>query len=127
MAATELTVQDITNAGLVRDTDSDIFVAANADGNYFKNDGKTILIVKNGGAASRTVTIAKQKTSIKVAGYGNITLSNLTLIVDASGNQPEGFIQVPTAGYNDGNGRVQITYSSNADLTVCAFRISNNR
>jgi len=121
-----LAVQELDEDGIIRDTDSDIFVAAATAGDEYINNFPTVLVVKNTGAASRTVTITAQKTSIRVAGFGqDITISNISLVIDAADNQDEAWVVVPTAGYNDGDGKVQITYSSETDLKVCAFKLAN--
>jgi len=53
MPATELTVEKSSLEGLDPTHNS-----ANADGNFFQNSGKEILIIKNGDASAHTATIA---------------------------------------------------------------------
>lgn len=120
-----LTVQTLDQDGIVRDTDSDIFVAAASGGDEYANDGRTFLVVKNTGVASRTVTITAQRTTVVAKGYGELTVSDITAVIDVTGNQDEAWILAPPTGYNDSNGRAQVTYSDEADLKVCAFRLAD--
>jgi len=126
MAVVELTVVELDEDGLARDTDDDSFVAAEAGGNEYINDGRTIFQIRNEGSTSITTTFTAQKTSIKVQGYGqDIAIENKTLVTDGStGNIVEAVIILPTAGYNDGDGRVQVTYTAVTDLKVRALRLA---
>ena len=51
-AATELTVQSMTSAGV-----EVTFGNANADGNYFTNDGRTFIWIKNGDEDDHNIII----------------------------------------------------------------------
>jgi len=127
VAVVEITPVELDEDGLVRDEDSDSFEAANSDGNEYVNDGRTIFEIRNEGSTEITATFTAQKTSIKVEGFGqSIPISDKTLVTDGStGNRTEAAIILPTAGYNDGNGKVQVTYSAVTDLKVRAVKIAN--
>jgi len=126
MSVEELTLAELDEDGLTRDTDTDSFVAANAGGNEYVNDGRTIFEIRNEGATEITTTFTAQKTTIKVEGFGQgIPVPNKTLVTDGTGsNIVEAAIILPTAGYNDGDGRVQVTYSAVTSLKVRALRLA---
>lgn len=115
MAATEITVQALNKAGL-----DPSMASANVDGNFFLNTDRTELIVNNGSAGSIDVTAAAQKTSMFQEGYGTITLGNNVVAVAAGA---EKLITFPPSIFNDGNGKVQLTYSAVASVTVGVVKL----
>lgn len=111
-----LTVQSIVRAGL---TDAG-GAAASAGGDSFANNGKRFLRVINAnGAATRTVTIASQLAAAAIP--QGAAASNLAVVVPISGEKWIG--PFDPASFNDANGRVVFTYSSEADLTVAAYSL----
>lgn len=94
--------------------------AASGGGDAFVNDGRTFLMVTNGGGGSINVTLVVQRANVKVPGAGTVVF---TSIVTAVPNGTTRFIAVPTGPYNDANGRVQVTYSGVTSVTVGAFRV----
>lgn len=118
--ALELTRQEIHPPGFTGATvTTPSLVTADATDTYFLNDGRTFLWVKNGATAS-TITITKQKASIKVEGYGDVAMSDMSW---ALGTTVDKFIQCPSLVYNDGNGKVHCSFSSVVTVTVGAFRL----
>jgi hypothetical protein len=109
MAATALTVQEITLAGL-----TPAYVAANAEGNYFNNDGRAYLEVVNGGVDPVTVTI----NSIALCSYGFD--HNTEVIVSNGVTKKIGTF--PPGRFNDASGRVNVTYSGVTSVTVGVFK-----
>jgi hypothetical protein len=108
-----LTVQQIARTGL----DATTLAAAAAGGDSFANDGKRFLRVKNGHATlSRTVTIAAQ-IPVGAVPQGAVK-TDLAVVVPALKEYLIG--PFDPAGFNDANGRVVVTYSTEADLTVMA-------
>lgn len=95
-------------------------VAANVGGDAFINDGRTFLMVTNGGGAPINVTLTVQHANLKVPGAGTVTFSS---VVTSVTNGQTRFIAVPTGPYNDASGRVQVTYSAVTSVTVGAFRV----
>jgi hypothetical protein len=95
-------------------------VAASVSGDAFTNDGRTFLVVTNGGGSPITVTVAVQRTSLKVPGAGTVTFAAIPVSVT---NGTTKWIAVPTGPYNDVNSRVQVTYSAITSVTVGAFRV----
>ena len=92
------------------------FAAASSGGDYFANNGKIFLYIKNANVgAPRTVTINSQVN----CNYGHD--HNIEVTVPASSEELVGFFS--TDRFNDVSGRVQITYSSEADLTVAAISV----
>jgi len=112
-----LTVQQIARTGLTISAGA----AAAAAGDSFANNGKRFLRVVNAnGAATRTVTIASQIPTAAIP--QGAALSNLAVVVPISGEKWIG--PFDPAYFNDANGRVVFTYSSEADLTVAAYDLS---
>ncbi|KXK51953.1 MAG: hypothetical protein UZ13_01509 [Chloroflexi bacterium OLB13] len=95
-------------------SDLDAAAAAGA-GDQFLNDGRTILYVKNTNAASRTVTIV---TSPTVAG---LALADVAVVV--AQNEEKLIGPFDPRYFNDSNGFVQITYSSEVDVTVRPIQV----
>lgn len=110
-----LTLQTIIRAGL----DATLAAAA-AGGDAFANDGRVFFRAKNAhGSASRTVTFASQIASASVP--EGAASANLAVVVPAGKDYMIG--PFDPAGWNDANGRVVVTYSSEADLTVAAVTL----
>jgi hypothetical protein len=90
--------------------------AAAAAGDSLPNsNGKTLLSIKNSGVASRTVTVA---TQITVEG---LAVADNPIVIAAGEEHLLGPFRPDV--YNDVDDRVQLTYSSEADLTVAALSV----
>lgn len=110
-----LAIQTITRAGV----DASLAAAANG-GDAFANDGQVFFRVKNShGSTSRTVTFAAQLPAGAIPQGAAAT--NLAVAVAAGDDTFIG--PFDPAGFNDSNGRVVVTYSSEADLTVAAMKL----
>ncbi len=105
-----LTVQKVTAAGI-----GPTFAAANAGGDAFANNGRTMVVVKNDGASSITVTI----TSARTCNQG--FLHDLTISVPAGAERWIG----PFAPwrFNDESGQVAVGYSAVTSVTVAAIEL----
>lgn len=92
-----------------------ITTAASAGGDTFDNDGRTIIVVKNGSGAPITVT------------FDSLTPSNYGTDVNPAAAIPAGatyfFGPLDPNRFNDANGRVGVSYSGVTSLTVDSFRI----
>lgn len=107
----DLSVQKITSAGVVAS-----LAAAGATGDTFANNGIEYIEVKNAHASTaRTVTINAQRA----CDYGGD--HDITVSVAASTTKKIGPFSVKW--FNNADGKVEVTYSSNADLTIGAFRL----
>ncbi len=105
----EILVQEVLLTGLEETTQ-----AAAAGGDYFVNDGKTVLHVINGSAGDITVTVDSPKEC-------NQGFTHDAAVVVTAGE--ERFIgPFDRKRFNDANGRVQVTYSGVTSLTVAALR-----
>ncbi len=113
--ATELTRQVISPTTL-----TPTFSACDIAGNTVINDGRTFLYFK-GTTTAITITITKQKSVLRVEGYGDVSMADITISMPASA--ADRLIELPSAVYNDGNGRVNISYTAITGLTVAAFRL----
>ncbi len=85
--------------------------------------GRTCVRVANGSGGSITVTLAAQLTARPSDGqFPPMTLGNQAVAIAAGTQRIIG--PIPTA-FNDGNGKVQITYSGVTSLTIEAFEVPN--
>lgn len=101
----EITLTDSTQDGFTVATQS-----ANSGGDYFTNNGKTLLYVNNGSGASINVTIDSPNQCSQ--GYTH----DLIVAVGAGASKFIGVLS--QTQYNDSNGRVNLTYSSVTSITV---------
>lgn len=112
MARTALAIQSIpANSGAQ-------LTSATPDagnGNYFPNDGQTVLVVYNGDASSKTVTVVSVPCSHGRSGDVAVTV--------AAGAQAElGPFQTDT--FNQADGTVQVNWSASTSVKVTARRKS---
>ena len=111
-----LTVQAIARTGL-----NPAIQAAAAGGDGFANTGREFLVVKNAHATlSRTVTVTSQIPAGAIP--QGAAKTDLAVQVPALGERWIG--PLDPASFNDANGRAVATYSTEADLTVGAFRLA---
>lgn len=107
-----LTVTTISRAGHNVDT---IDVAADVAGDSFPNTGDELVIFNNTDAATRVVTFVFQATL-----DGQAATARTITVPATSGKMIVG--PFPTSIYNDSNGRMNMTYSAVAGLTVMVFK-----
>lgn len=91
------------------------FENAAGAGDEFTNDGRTVLYVKNG-ATSCDVTFETAKT------VDGLAVADLTVTVGA--NKEFCIGPFPPNIYNDSDGKVQVTYDDESNVTVCALVIA---
>lgn len=113
------TVNDITESGLANLT----FTSAGAEGDKFENNGKYMVVVKNAGEETITVTFTAQTTTFVSPTYGTASISNKTLVV--AGGRTGYICSLPTNSFNNADGDVVITYSSNTNVSVAICSVSN--
>jgi len=118
MAYTALTVQNITRAGL-----EPTMTAAAAAGNYFPNDERTFLRVKNGSGSDITVSVSYGR---RVDG-ATLTDTKDVVIPDTTGDVfigpfPKSDYDQPV-GSETGPGTVNVDFSAVTTVTVAAVRI----
>ncbi|HNW09987.1 MAG TPA: hypothetical protein PKI71_01350 [Candidatus Rifleibacterium sp.] len=109
MAALALTVQNCALTGL-----EPVYVPANAEGNYFANDGKTLLHVVNAGVADITVTIDSPVLC-------NQGFAHDEAVVVPAGK--ERMIGPFTPSRFNANGVVNVSYSDVTDVTAAAIKV----
>lgn len=105
-----LSIQQISRVGIT----PSYAACANA-GDEFVNDGANTFIHIVGGAVERILTIATPGTVDDLA----VTDRTVTIAINADymiGPLPSGF-------YNDGTGKVQLTYDSETNLTIGIFKL----
>lgn len=106
----QLTVQQIDADGL-----ETVYVSAAVGGDYFINDGKTMLDIVNGSGGDITMTVAGQRA----CEFG--TVHNQTVVIQAGERRQAG--PYPRYRFNDDNGYVQLTYSGVTSLTIAASKL----
>lgn len=112
-----ITVNNSSLSGLII---NDQLTAAAGGGDVFANDGKTYFVVNNGSGASINVTFTAQNTSVSKSGYGNVSITDTVVAVDAGDETIIG--PFPTARFNNTSGQVSVSYSSATSVTVAAIR-----
>lgn len=109
-----LTPQSVARTGL-----TPTFAAADVAGDEFVNDGNTLLHVKNGDAASKTVTVASQVSSPPVG----TAATDLAITIPAGEERMIG--PLPKSAFDDANGKVQVTYDAVTSVTVAAVSMGS--
>ncbi len=104
-----LNVQDVGASGL-----APAFAAAAAGGDEFPLSEHVVLRVKNGGAASITVTLKTKKPS----NYGESNDVVFNVAAGAEMSIRPGAIKGGIERFANGNGRAEVTYSAVASVTV---------
>jgi hypothetical protein len=107
----DLAVESIVKTGL-----EPTYNAAANGGDAFVNKGKEFVHIKNSGAASRTVTVVTQQTV-----ETDLAVADRDIVVPAGEERIVG--PFPQATYNDGDGKVQMTYSDETDLTIAVLKL----
>lgn len=110
-----LTVNTVDRAGTLGDPVATALVACAGGGDSFPNTGKEYILFFNGDAAPKTLTEVVQAT---VDGQ---PVTSRALTVPAGAYRLLG--PYPTATYNDGNGRMNFTYSA---VTSCKIGVFSN-
>lgn len=105
-----LTVQKVSNSGM-----APTYGSADVAGDKFANNGRQVLIVKNGSASSVTVTVNSQKPCDQ--GFDH----DITVDVPASGEKWIGPFE-PNR-FNDKDGNVNVAYSAVTSVTVAAVSL----
>ena len=98
--------------------------AASSGGDSFANDGKTILLVRNAGSGTPTISVAPVNSTL-LTNYGSLAATSHSAAM-AAGNVTVQYLILgpfPKAIYNDGNGRVNIAYTSVSSVSVTPLKL----
>jgi hypothetical protein len=108
-----LTVQTfaLTSAGLLA-----TFNSCGASGDTFTNNGKTVVIARNGATASCVITVAATQAITDAS----LSVPDLSVAVAASTDRIIG--PLPTATFNDASSAVAMTYANSATLTLAVVK-----
>ena len=98
------------------------FASAAGGGDTFTNTGKEVLLVKNAGAGSVTVTVAHQKNIDP--GEANLAVPDLTMTVP-NDSVIKTLGPFPTDQYNNASGLAEVSYSGVTGLTVQVLKVAN--
>ena len=85
---------------------------ATSTSDTFANDGRVIVLARNGATASTTVTVAATQTVTGAA------LSVPDLVVDVSASTTRAIGPLPKATFNAASSVVTISYANSANLTI---------
>lgn len=111
-AATVVAVQTLNVTNGITPT----FSAASSGGNYFANDGRTFIEIKNASAGSVAVTVTVANT------VNGLTIQNPSYTIPATtGDRILG--PFDTHYFNDSSGNVTVNYQSVDSVTIGAFRL----
>lgn len=119
MTVTTLTPKLASEAGTTKALGS----ATATDGDRFLNinkRGRVIFEIANASGSSITVSIAAQKTSTRVKGYGTVTKAN------AGGSLADGATKIYgpfDEAFEDANGYVTAICSAVSSVTICAIEL----
>mgnify|MGYP003131932833 CR=1 FL=1 len=113
------TVNNITESGLGNLT----FSTATESGDKFENNGKYMVVVKNAGEESVTVTFTAQTTTFVSPTYGTASISNKTLVI--AGGRTGYICSLPVNAFNNSDGDVVMTYSQVTNVSVAICSVSN--
>jgi hypothetical protein len=111
MAATALTVTDISRAGVAPS-----LAAFNADGHLLPNTGKEFVMVTNGSGSAVTVSAAIVKT------VDGVTPAAKSMSVPAAGTKLFGPFKPEE--YNNASAQVALSVSLATDVTIQALRLT---
>lgn len=114
MAATALTVTDISRSGIVP-----TLAAANADGHLLLNTGSEFVMVTNADAAPHTVSAAITKQ------VDGVTPAAKQITVAAGATKLFGPFKPEE--YNNANGQVALSFDGVTSLTIQALRLTTVR
>ena len=106
-----LSVQSPSTSGIAL-----TFGSAASGGDQFLNDGKTVLIVKNGDSSAKTVTVAGQTNCNQGTKHNSV--------VSVAAGAEEIIGPFNPAFFNDANGYAQVTYSAVTSVTVAVVKVS---
>lgn len=94
------------------------YTSADAGGDTFVNDGRTVLNLKNTDASPTTVTVTAESASTEKPGYGTLTKADAVTVMAATTEEFLG--PFPVIAF----GRIcAVGYSSVTALTVAVLRV----
>lgn len=97
----------------IQDSGTLTFESASAGGDYFNNNGNRKIILKNDDSSAKTITFIAQEP----CNQGHLHDKE----VDVPAGEEHLVDNIPTNFYNDENGDVQMTYSSETSLTIAVI------
>jgi hypothetical protein len=88
---------------------------------YIPNDGKTLVVIKNGNGSPVTATVKTKKSSLSKEGYGTVALSDETITVPSATTTIAG--PFPVARWNTVSSTVEISMSTVAGVSMTSLRM----
>lgn len=107
---------DLASQSPAREANALTFSAASSGGDAFVNTGRNYLLVRhtNSGGSSVTLTIETQAT------VDGEAVADKTVVI-AAGDDPHLLGPFPMQVYNDGDQKVQLTWSSETDIELAVI------
>ena len=97
--------------------------ADGTNGDTFRNDGRSVLMVNNG-ATAVDVTIKAQRDEFDAgSGFGNITIADTVVTVDA--NTISAIGPLPHTRFNDDASLVNVSYDDDSNVSVAVIDVPN--
>lgn len=110
LTATEVTLDGLTLSWTAADTS-----------NTVTNDSKTMFYISNNSGAAISATVPAQVSTVTVAGYGDISISDAAIDVPAGALRYIGTF--PKRSYTNSSGKVRLNLTSATDVSVTAIRV----
>lgn len=88
---------------------------------YFENDGRTLLVMRNGQASTVTATLVTQATTITAGNYGKVDLENIEVTLPAGHTVIVG--PFATNRWNS-SGRVRVNLTSTTSVSMSAIQVA---
>jgi len=124
-AATEITPVEITSVELVDSTftRTNFALITTTDGVTFPNNNLTFVVLYDSTGGTCTATVSAPASTIRIAGYGTVTLSDLTIPLESGSSKPNiAYFKVPMR-YNS-SGMATITVDEANRMKVAVFKLA---
>jgi len=118
----DITAQNLTNDGITELT----WAACAGAGDAFVNDSPTKYIAlfrDTGGVGGQVVTAGIVNSAFDIPPYGDVTANSTKQVKTLAADGVAVFHNLSDLVFNDGNGKVNFTYSSETSLQIAIIKI----
>lgn len=117
--ATGATAEELTRNNISQNGENQSLTSVDAGSDTALNDERTLIIANNGNDTVATVKVTAQDTETQVSGFGQLTINDISIDIKSG----DSIAHAPTQAYNNGNGRIELSYSGDTSaLSVGIFR-----
>lgn len=106
---------ELTTKSLALDDATIPFTAASAEGDSVRNERNLVVLIQNGDAANKTVTVVSQVTAVP-------GLHPANLAVDVPAGDTVAISPNGSSRFSDTDGFVQLTYSDVTSVSIAAIK-----